>query len=114
MLIRPDQKKLPAGQGQSTEPGHLAWRLLGARAHMNQQERRQRELRAERQAATHRERARRCGHWVLGTEAGSRDPQTSGAAQPLIPPCLQTSAARMRRNCSAEGKTGRPRRCHSP
>lgn len=48
-----------------------------------------------------------------GGNSGSWDLRNS-PAPPLTPPLWRTSAARMRRNCCGEGKTGRPRRCHSP
>lgn len=110
-LIRPDQKQLPVGQGQSAEPGHLgrgrssdrgagwvgkvgsgwaatclAWRLCGARAHVHQQQRGQWELGLQRQAAAGGEGARRCGHRVLGTGAGTQSPRTAGAALPRPSP----------------------------
>lgn len=61
---------------------------------------------------------RGAGRWPRGPEdrggnSGSWDLRNS-PAPPLTPPLSRTSAARMRRNCSGEGKTGRPRRCHSP
>lgn len=58
----------------------LARRLLGARAHVHQQQRGQSERRAQRQAAAAGEGARFHGRRVLGTESDARDPGTSGGA----------------------------------
>lgn len=102
----------------------LAGRRLGARADVHQQERGQGQLRAQRQAATGGEGQRSHGRRVLQAEArcsGPSAPARPGPARPGEasppagrPPSPRTSAARMRRSCWAEGKTGRPRRRHSP
>lgn len=91
----------------------LARWTRGARAHVHQQQRGQRELWTQRQAASSGEGARRSDHRVLGTMEGTGLPPNSEPGAPRPPSHPGTSAARMRRNCSAEGKAGLPARRHS-
>jgi hypothetical protein len=59
-----------------------------------------------------------CGNWVLGENEERMVSETltglrASLTQPPQSPTLQTSAVRIRRNCLAVGKTGRPMCCHS-
>lgn len=139
-FIRPDQKQLPVGQGQSAQPGHLGGarrrdggvrggrgggragcHLPGPEAPRGARTRAPvaaRAAGAQAGASGDRWRGRGAAAWPLGPgdrggTSGPWDLRNSPAPR-LTPPFPRTSAARMRRNCSGEGKAGRPTRCHSP